>query len=126
MGIQIEGKSPAYKMRDYIKDGRGTFTSILRNLKGFDLIVRERVKRSDLPRDYKGFDVLTLRLGADITRTDIDYVISTTEKFPLFEIHCASTFKRDDAVLREKAFLKKSARLMERLDDYYRFSLGVV
>ena len=124
MGIQIEGKSPANKMKKSIDFKRDSFLEILKKLEGFDLIIRKRVNPTGRPRGYYGIDVIKIKLGGDISLEDIEYLIKKLGQYKLFEIHCAKSFKRDEEILNNQSFMKKSMEFMKQLQDYYNFSFG--
>jgi len=122
MGILIQGKSPANKMKKSINSEKDKFLKILKKLKGFDLIIRKRVSTG--VRKYSAIDVTKIKLGEDISIEDIEYLIKKMEQYPLFEIHCTKLFKRDEGILDDQTFLEKSVELMKQLQDYYNFSFG--
>lgn len=124
LGIQIEGKHPAGKMRGYIKSNNETFMKILKKLEGFNLIILKRVNPTGRPRAFHGIEILKLRLGGDIYDEDVKYIISKVDHHKLFEIHCGLSFKRNEDILGRESFLRKSAGLMKKLSDYYSFSWG--
>ncbi len=124
LGIQIEGKGPARKMRGYIKSNTEKFIKILKKLREFNLIILKRVNPTGRPRGFHGVEVLKLRLGRDISNKDVEYIISKIDQYKLFIIHCGVSFKRNEDVLSRESFLRKSAQLMEKLSEYYSFSWG--
>jgi len=124
LGIQIEGKNPASRMRRYIRSDPKGFTNILKRLEGFNLTIQKRVNPTGRPRAFRGIEILKLKLGRDIYYGDVEYLISKIDQYKLFEIHCGVSFKRNEDILGKETFLKKSARLMEDLSDYYSFSWG--
>lgn len=122
MGILIQGKSPADKMKKSINSEKDKFLKILKKLEGFDLIIRKRVSTGG--RKYSAIDVTKIKLGEDISIEDIEYLIKKMEQYPLFEIHCTKLFKRDEGILNDQTFLEISVDLMKQLQDYYNFSFG--
>ncbi len=123
MGIEIEGITPARRMRKYILSDKKKFLKILRKLDGFDLILRKRLPTERI-RQYQFINVLTIRLGKDVTYDDIEYLIKKVEQYDLFEFYCGISFKRDDRALNDMRFMKKTVGLMRNLEDYYIFSWG--
>jgi len=124
MGIMIQGKRPANKMKKSINSEKDKFLKILKKLKDFDLIIRERVL--DRPREYHKIDVAKIKLGKYVSLEDINYILEKMGRYTLFEIHCARSFKRDEEILNNQSFLKKTVEFMSQLRDYYNFSFGEV
>ena len=125
MGIQIEGKKPAMKMKENIGAHRQTFLNILRKLDGFDLVIRKRIKEEHRPQRYKGKRAVTIKLREEyLTMEDVQYIIKKMEHLGLFELHCGRHFKRDDPILGSASFLKQSIEIIRKLKDYYDFSFG--
>ncbi len=126
MGIQIEGKKPADKIRNTLKSNPNKFLKISQKLSGFDLIIKKRINPKNIPRAYYGEEIARIKLGKDISHDDIEYIIKKIEKYPLFEIGCAKEIKRNDKRLNNQSFLKGSMKSMKQLKDYYDFSFGNV
>jgi len=120
MGILIQGKSPADKMKKSINSEKDKFLKILKKLECFDLTIRKRVSTGG--RKYSAIDVTKIKLGEDISIEDIEYLIKKMGQYPLFEIHCTKLFKRDERILNNQTFLEISVDLMKQLQDYYNFS----
>jgi hypothetical protein len=97
----------------------------LKKLEGFNLIIYKKVNPTGRPRAFYGIEVLKMGLGPDIYDGDVEYLISKIDRYKLFQIHCGASFKRNEDILRRGTFLKKSARLMGKLSDYYSFSWGL-
>lgn len=123
MGIEIEGITPARRMRKYIMADKDRFLKILGKLEGFDLTIRKRVPTGKI-RQYQYFDVLKVKLGRDVSKDDISYILKKVEQYNLYEFYCGTSHKRDDKALNDRNFMKKTVRLMKSLEDYYNFSWG--
>jgi len=123
MAVQIEGKAAAKRMQRNILSQTERFLEIIKKLDEFDLVIRKRINPQGLPRGYYGVEHLRVKLGDDVERDDVEYLIRKLSKYPLFEIGCIKRFKRDEEHLRGPAFLKKSVEFLQQLQDYYEFSL---
>ncbi len=123
IGIEIEGITPAKRMKKYILSDRKRFLRILRKLDGFTLILRKKVPTERI-RQYQYITVATIRLGKDVFPEDVEYLIKKVEHYDLFEFHCGISFKRDDKALQNKHYLKRSVGHMKKLKEYYDFSWG--
>lgn len=126
MGVLVEGKRPAYKMKKRIESERNRFLKILKNtnLEGFYLLIQKRVPIR--PRKYDFLEVARIYLRRDISADDVEYVIKKTGQYELFCIECGKSWKRDwDAeMLNNKSFLEESVEWMKSLQEYYEFALG--
>jgi len=123
IGVEIEGKPAALKMKKNIISKKTTFLNILKNLEGFDLTISEKFP-TNRPRHYNVKDRVKIALGPHIGREDVEYVTKKMNQYKLFEIYCAKTFKRDEKTLASEAFLKKSLAIINQLKEYYKFAIS--
>ncbi len=129
IGVQIEGKTPATKMKNNIDSHKEKFLSILKKLDGFELVVMKRKNPEGIPRGFKGDPDtgFTIKLcEQDLIMEDVEYIVKKMKhiEYRLFEIHCGKRFRRDESTLDDQSFLKKSMELMLQLKEYYDFSFG--
>jgi hypothetical protein len=89
IGVMIEGIYPAKRMKKNIKNNPEGFYRILRNLDGFILEIENKVSIDNIPKKFRHYPVVTVKLGKEINREDIFYIISKTSLYVLL-LRCST------------------------------------
>jgi hypothetical protein len=122
IGVQIEGKTPAYKMKQYIGENKLGFLRILRRLEGFKIELNEKVEIH--PKVHKFRFVAKIQAGKHCTENDVNYLLEKMNQYNLFALHIGKTFGRDDKKIQSEKFLKTSVKIVKQLMEYYDFAFG--
>ena len=122
IGVMIEGINPAKKFRRNIKNDPGGFYKILRKLDGFIFEIHNKVNIDNLPKKFRHYPVATLRLGKEINKDDIPFIISKTSQYRLFMFYCYKVVPRDNKQLYSRKFVNHSIKILNKIKPYYEFS----
>ena len=113
IGVQIEGKNPTIRMKRNISANKEEFLEILRELDGFNLIIRRRWNVNNLPRVFDAERVLTIKLGRNkatkrenVTIHDVNYIVEKLNQLDLFEIYCGKSYSCDNRFWKLRCFYK--------------------
>ncbi|MCK4642302.1 hypothetical protein KAU32_01570 [bacterium] len=122
IGVQIEGKTPANKMKQYIGENKSEFLRILRRLEGFKIELNERVEIQPQVHNFRF--VAKIQAGKHCTENDVNYLLEKMNQYNLFAFHIGKSFSMDDEKIQSQKFLKTSMRIIKQLMDYYNFAWG--
>ncbi|MCH7722669.1 MAG: hypothetical protein IIC76_04905 [Bacteroidetes bacterium] len=122
IGVMLEGINPAKKLRKNIKNDLGGFYKILRKLDGFILEIHHKVNIDNLPKKFRHYPVATLRLGKEINKEDIGFILSKASQYKLFMFYCYKVVPRDDKHLNSRKFIHHSIKILNKIKPFYEFS----